>query len=81
MVDKETNESEELIIPKYSNINGEIKLNKSQTGTLLYNISSVRKSIYLDEKNKFCSKNSETFAALTRDLSMLTKRNQQLLGI
>ena len=79
MVDKETNESEELIIPKYSNINNEIKMNKTQIGTLLYNISSVRKSIYLDEKNKFYSKNSEKFAALTRDLSNLTKRNNQLL--
>lgn len=79
MIDSETNDSEELIIPKYTNVKNQIKENKLQIGTLLYNISSVRKSIYLDEKNKFYDKNSEKFAALTRDLSMLTKQNQKLI--
>jgi len=78
MIDLETNDSEELAIPKYTNINNEIKKNKLDIGTLLYNISSVRKNIYLDQKKKFYSKNSEKFSALTRELSMLTKKNQTL---
>ena len=76
--DLETEDIEEIEVPKYINIKNEIKENKEQLGNLIYSISSIRKNIFMDEKNKFYQKNSEKFNALIRDMVALNKRTKQL---